>query len=83
MIYEINGKYYIKISPFTYKEIEMELKNDDVVVVSKPTKLEATGTMIINAIDFQSEKNKFKEQLLQQQEETIEETGTEKPKYRR
>lgn len=84
MIYEINGKYYIKVSPFTYNEIEMELKDDEVVVVSKPNRIEATGPMVITAINFQAEKDKFKEQLLQEQEtETSEETGTEKRKYRR
>lgn len=90
MIYKINDKYYIRISPLKYKEIEMELIDDDVKVVAKQNTLEATGSMIITPIDFQSEKSKFKEQLLQtQSEEEIEESNedvinyTETRRYRR
>lgn len=73
MIYKINDKYYIKISPLKYKEIEMELIDNDVKVVAKQNTIEATGNMVITPIDFQSQKDKFKEQLLQNQNEDSDE----------
>ena len=53
----------------------MELVNDDVRVVATNNTLEATGQMIVNQINFQKEKNKFKELLLEEMrnEETVEE----------
>ena len=33
MIYLINGKYYVKISPLTYSEIKLELKGEDLNLV--------------------------------------------------
>ena len=83
MIYEINDKYYIRISSLKYKEIKMELVNDDVKVVATNNTLEANGQMVINQIDFQKEKNKFKELLLEEMrnEETEEEPVIEPRRY--
>lgn len=87
MIYEINGEYYIRISPLRYKKIKMELIDDDVKIVALSDMLEANGKMVINQINFQQEKQKFREQLINEitNETNAEDSSgsTETRRYRR
>ena len=64
----------------------MELINDDVKIVALPDTLEANGKMVINQINFQQDKNKFKEKLINEltTESADEDNGSvETRRYRR
>lgn len=63
MLYIIDNKYYIKVAPMIYKEVEFKLINDDVVIFTTKNKIEVNSKTIINTINFQSEKDKIKESL--------------------
>lgn len=76
MIYEINNEYYIRISPLRYKKIKMELIDDDVKIVALPETIEANGQMIITQINFQQEKEIFKNRLIEESLATVEEETT-------
>lgn len=76
MIYEINNEYYIRISPLRYKKIKMELIDDDVKIIALPETIEANGQMIITQIDFQQEKEIFKNRLIEESLATVEEEET-------
>lgn len=64
MIYQILNKYYIRVAPRKYTEIEFMLKNDDVVIKTTSNKLEANGETVITTFDFQKEKDNIKKRLL-------------------
>lgn len=86
MIYEINNEYYIRISPLRYKKIKMELIDDDVKIVALPETIEANGQMIITQINFQQEKEIFKNKLIEESLATVEEennNSTTTRKYKR
>lgn len=64
MIYQISNKYYIRVAPLKYTEINFLLKNDDVVIQPTKNKIEATGNMVIKEVNFQKEKETIKQRLL-------------------
>ena len=66
MIYQIKNKYYIRVAPCIYKEINFILTNDSVTIKTLPNKIEITGNMDIKQIDFQKEKDSIKKQLLKE-----------------
>ena len=63
MIYLINGKYYVKISPLTYSEIKLELKGEDLNLVPIGNKIEVNSDIKIKEIVFRDEKDDLKKQL--------------------
>lgn len=63
MIYLINGKYYVKISPLTYSEIKLELKGEDLNLVPIGNKIEVNSDTKIKEIVFRDEKDNLKKQL--------------------
>lgn len=63
MIYQINNKYYIRVAPMKYTEIDFELKNNKVVIKTTNNKLEVNGRMTVKEINFQSVKESIKENL--------------------
>lgn len=64
MIYQIKNKYYIKVAPYLYKEIDFILTNDSVTIKTLSNKIEITSGVDIKQIDFQKEKDSIKKQLL-------------------
>ena len=63
MIYLINGKYYVKISPLTYSEIKLELTGEDLNLVPIGNKIEVNSDIKIKEIVFRDEKDNLKKQL--------------------
>lgn len=63
MIYQIKNKYYIRTAPMKYTEIELLLKNDDVVIQPTQNRILANGQMSIKEINFQKEKDNIKKTL--------------------
>lgn len=63
MIYLIDDKYYVNISPNIYVEVNMRLQNDDVILVPTNKQKEFNQTYTIKAICFSQEKDKIKKQL--------------------
>ena len=63
MIYLINGKYYVKISPLTYSEIKLELKGEDLNLVPIGNKIEVNSDIKIKEIVFRDERDDLKKQL--------------------
>ena len=76
MIYKIDSKYYVNISPSVYVEIHFEISNKDVVIKPTNNKKEVNSNDKIVAIDFSKEKENIKKKL------SIEKTKSEieKPK---
>ena len=70
MIYLINNKYYIRVAPLRYTEISFELKGDDVVIKPTSNRIEANGNTKIIEVNFQNEKEKIKNSLLDNKEKT-------------
>lgn len=75
MIYLINGKYYVRLYPNRYGEIEIKLDNDNVVLVPTERRLNTTSSDKIKAIDFQKEKDNFKKELLRKEKSTEKNTN--------
>ena len=67
MIYQIDDKYYVNISPNIYAEVELKLEKDDLVLVPTTRQREVNKTYEIKQIIFAQEKNKLKEKLLKEQ----------------
>ena len=63
MIYLINGKYYVKISPLTYSEIKLELKGEDLNLVPIGNKIEVNSDIKIKEIVFRDEKDELKNKI--------------------
>lgn len=80
MIYLINGKYYVRLYPNRYGEIEVKLDNDSVVLVPTERRLDTTNSDKIIAIDFQQEKDNLKQELLQDKE-TVKKSTNKKSRY--
>lgn len=70
MIYLINDKYYIRVAPLRYTEIDFELKNDDIIIKTTSNRIEANGNTKITEVNFQNEKEKIKNSLLDNKEKT-------------
>lgn len=83
MIYLINNKYYIRVAPLKYTEINFELKNDDVVIKPTQNRIEANGTMVIKEVNFQNEKEKIKHSLLDKEENNSSDDIKETRRYRK
>lgn len=67
MLYKIDNKYYIRVAPMKYTEVNFILKNDDVVIQPTRNRLESNGQTIVTEIDFQREKDSIKSDLLKQE----------------
>ena len=67
MIYQIDDKYYVTISPNIYVEVEVKIEKDDLVLVPTTKQREVNKTYEIKQIFFAQEKDKLKEQLLKEQ----------------
>ncbi len=63
MIYRIDDKYYINIAPNVYKEIELRLEHNDVVIVPTENKREVYNMREVRQIYFQNEKEQLKKKL--------------------
>ena len=71
MIYQINDRYYIKISPRQYVQLDFNIVDDDVILVPTSNKIEINPLdMDIKQIDFQNEKEKIKLMLKKSDDET-------------
>lgn len=83
MIYLINNKYYIRVAPLKYTEIDFELKNNDVIIKPTRNRIEANGNMIIKEVNFQNEKEKIKHSLLDKDENDSSNDVEETRRYRK
>ena len=63
MIYQINDKYYINVAPHIFKEINLCLKNDDLVLVPTDNTIEVYNMYEVKSIYFQHEKENLKKKL--------------------
>lgn len=81
MLYQIENKYYIRVAPMKYTEVNFILKNDDVVIQPTRNKLESNGRTIIKEFDFQKEKDNIKSKLLN--DGNSNDTGEITTKYRK
>lgn len=63
MIYQIDDKYYVNISPSIYVEIELRLQDDDLILVPTDKQREVSKTYQIKSIFFEQEKEKLKARL--------------------
>lgn len=64
MIYQIDDKYYVNISPNIYVEVELKITKDDLILVPTTRQREINKTYEIKQIYFLQEKEKLKEKLL-------------------
>ena len=71
MIYQIDDKYYVNISPNIYVEVELKLEKDDLVLVPTTRQREVNKTYEVKQIFFIQEKDKLKEKLLKEQTPTL------------
>ena len=55
MIYRINGKYYVKVGS-QYREIKLEVKNNELVIIPIGTGIEVNSRTRIEPIIFAEEK---------------------------
>lgn len=62
MIYRINGKYYVKVGS-QYREIKLEIKNDELVIIPIGTGIEVNSRTRIEPIIFAEEKEHLKKML--------------------
>ena len=63
MIYQIKDKYYINVAPHVFKEINLCLKNDDLVLVPTDNTIEVYKMYEVKSIYFQHEKENLKKKL--------------------
>lgn len=70
MIYQIDDRYYIKISPRQYVQLDFNIVDDDVILVPTSNKIEINPLNVdIKQIDFQNEKEKIKLMLKKSDDE--------------
>lgn len=70
MIYQIDDRYYIKISPRQYVQLDFNIVDNDVILVPTSNKIEINPLdMDIKQIDFQNEKEKIKLMLKKSDDE--------------
>ena len=65
MIYQIQDKYYINVAPHIFKEVNLCLKNDDLILVPTNNKIEVYKMYEVKQIFFQNEKESLKKKLFQ------------------
>lgn len=71
MIYQINDRYYIKISPRQYVQLDFNIVDNDVILVPTSNKIEINPLNVdVKQIDFQNEKEKIKLMLKKSDDET-------------
>lgn len=63
MLYKIANKYYIRVAPMRYTEVEFVIENDDVIIKPTKNKLLANANISIDEINFQKEKENIKKKL--------------------
>ena len=69
MIYQIKDKYYINVAPHVFKEINLCLKDDDLVLVPTNNTVEVYKMYEVKSIYFQHEKENLKKKLFPIEEE--------------
>ena len=82
MIYQIKNRYYIRVAPMKYTEVNFVLKNNDVVIQPTENRLISNQDMVIKEINFQNEKEKIKADLLKK-DEVVKAPTSRTSKYRR
>lgn len=70
MLYQLENKYYIRVAPRKYTEVNFVLKNDDVVISVTNNRMIADGNTVFTEINFQKEKEKIKASLLEETKDT-------------
>lgn len=71
MIYQINDRYYIKISPRQYVQLDFNIVDNDVILVPTSNKIEINPLNVdVKQIDFQNEKEKIKLMLKKSDDKT-------------
>lgn len=70
MLYLIANKYYIRVAPMKYTEVKFVLKNDDVAITVTNNRLISNASTVIKEINFQKEKEKIKASLLEETNNT-------------
>lgn len=63
MIYQIKDKYYINVAPHIFKEINLCLKDNDLILVPTNNKIEIYKMHEVKQIFFQNEKESLKKKL--------------------
>lgn len=76
MIYQINNKYYIRTAPMKYTEVNLSVRNDDVVIGITSNRIVLTGNTNIKEINFQENKEKIKASLLEETKQINETSKT-------
>lgn len=69
MIYQIQDKYYINVAPHVFKEVNLCLKDDDLILVPTNNKIEVYKMHEVKEIYFQHEKESLKKKLFREKEE--------------
>lgn len=82
MIYQIKDKYYINVAPHIFKEINLCLKNDDLVLVPTNNKIEVYKMQEVRSICFQHEKDNLRKKLFSTKKEETTATKS-RPRKRR
>lgn len=68
MLYEIKGRYHIKVGGF-YKEVELSVKNDELVVQPNGRKIEVSAVEDVKKIDMLANREELIESLSKPKEE--------------
>lgn len=69
MIYQIQDKYYINVAPHIFKEVNLCLKDNDIILVPTDNKIEVYKMYEVKQIYFQQEKEILKKKLFDKKEE--------------
>ena len=71
MIYKIANRYYVNISPMIFREVDLVVKNNQVVVEPRSKKIEVTANTNLSTINLADEKIKILEEHNKRDCETI------------
>ena len=71
MLYEINNKYYVNISPSIYVEVTVVLKDDKGVITPTQNRLEANANTAINSITLNEIVDKLKSNIKTTEEDSF------------
>lgn len=72
MIYKIANKYYVKISPMVFSEVELVVENNEVVIKPVGKKVEVNANTEVAAINLADEKTKVLKNYNKKDVETTE-----------
>lgn len=64
MIYQIKDKYYINVAPHIFKEVVLQIENNDLVLVPTENKIEVYKMHEVKQIYFQNEKESLLRKFL-------------------